>query len=381
MSRIPFFRHDLGALEVASLAAALEGPILTTGDLVAEFERRFAALVDVPHAVALTSCTGALHLALAALGIGPGDEVVTTPMTFIATATAILQAGARPVFVDVEPDTGNLDVGRIDAALTPRTRAIVPVHLFGQMCDMRALRALADRHGLRVVEDAAHCVEGGRDGVRPGALGDAACFSFYATKSLTSGEGGALVTRDAALAERVRLLRLHGMTSSAADRERHGYRPWDMIALGWKYNMDNLQAALLLPQLPRVAANHARRTALAARYREALRALEGLRLPAVRGTTRHAWHLFAVWCDRARDAVLAGLERAGVGVTVNYEPVHLTRYFRQTFGYAPGAFPVAEAIGAATLSLPLYATMPEADVDEVVARLTAILAEARATSR
>ena len=208
-------------------------------------------------------------------------------------------------------------------------------------------------------------------------LGDAACFSFYATKSLTSGEGGALVTLDAALAERVRGLRLHGMTSSAAEREREGYRPWDMVAMGWKYNMDNLQAALLLPQLDRLAANHARRTALAARYRERLAEIPGVTLPALRPDVRHAWHLLAIWCDE-RDAVLSGLARAEVGVTVNYEPVHLTTYFRRTYGHAPGSYPIAERIGRSTLSLPLYATMPEAHVDEVTARLVRVLA---ATSR
>lgn len=375
MRRIPFYRHDLGEAEVEAFRSALAGPILTTGDLVAEFERRFAAALGAEHAVGVTSCTGALHLALLALGVGPGAEVITTPMTFIATATAILQAGARPVFVDVEPDTGNLDVARVEAAITPRTRAVLPVHLFGQMCDMRALRAVADRHGLVIVEDAAHCVEGARDGVRPGELSEAACFSFYATKSLTSGEGGALVVRDARLADELRLLRLHGMTSSANERERHGYQPWDMVVMGWKYNMDNLQAAILLPQLERLARNHRRRAALAARYVERLRGLGGIRLPAVRPGVEHAWHLFTVWVEDAdRDAVVAALGRAQVGVTVNYPPVHLTRWFRDTYGHAPGAFPAAERIGAATISLPLYAAMPEADVDEVAARLAHALA-------
>jgi UDP-4-amino-4-deoxy-L-arabinose-oxoglutarate aminotransferase len=210
MTPIPFFQHDLGAAELEAVAAVLRGTILTTGDTVAEFERRFAATLGAAHAVGVTSCTAALHLALLAAGVGPGDEVLTTPLTFIATATAIVQAGARPVFVDVEPDSGNLDATRLATAITPRTRAIVPVHLFGQMCDMRAIRAVADRHRLALIEDAAHCPEGARDGVRPGELGDAACFSFYATKSITAGEGGALVTRAADLADRARLLRQQG---------------------------------------------------------------------------------------------------------------------------------------------------------------------------
>jgi len=378
MTRIPFYRHDLGAPEVEAFRAALAGPILTTGDVVAEFERRFAAVLGADHAVGVTSCTGGLHLALLALGAGAGSEVITTPMTFIATATAILQAGARPVFVDVEPDTGNLDVARVEAAITPRTRAIMPVHLFGQMCDMRALRALADRRGLVVVEDAAHCIEGTRDGVRPGTLSEAACFSFYATKSLTSGEGGAVVTRDGRLAEQLRLLRLHGMTSSANERERSGYRPWDMVTMGWKYNMDNLQAAVLLPQIERLEANHRRRTALAARYHERLAGLDGIALPTVRSNVEHAWHLYVVWVKSGmRDAVVAELERLEVGVTVNYAPVHLTRYFRDTFGHRAGDFPIAERLGAAAISLPLYASMPDAHIDEVATRLARAV---RATS-
>jgi UDP-4-amino-4-deoxy-L-arabinose-oxoglutarate aminotransferase len=374
MRRIPFYRHDLGEPEVEAFRQALAGPILTTGDVVADFERRFAAVLGAEHAVGVTSCTGALHLALVALGIGPGDDVVTTPMTFIATATAILQAGARPVFADVEPGTGNLDVARLEAALTPRTRAVMPVHLFGQMCDMRALRALADRRGFAIVEDAAHCVEGARDGVRPGMVSEAACFSFYATKSLTSGEGGAVVVRDGRLADELRLLRLHGMTSSANERERSGYTPWDMVAMGWKYNMDNLQAAVLLPQLARLAPNLARRRALATRYRERLAGVDGVTIPAVLPGVDHAWHLFTVWVEgRDRNAVVARLGEAGVGVTVNYPPVHLTRWFRDTYGYESGAFPAAERIGAATISLPFYATMPEADVDETVERLARAL--------
>jgi dTDP-4-amino-4,6-dideoxygalactose transaminase len=379
MIRIPFFAHDVGAAELEALTAVLAGPILTTGDTVAEFERRFAETLGTPHAIGVTSCTAALHLALAALGVAPGDEVITTPMTFVATATAILQSGARPVFVDVEPDTGNLDAARVEAAITPRTRAIVPVHLFGQMCDMRALRQVADRHRLALVEDAAHCLEGTRDALRPGAVSDAACFSFYATKSITSGEGGALVTRDAGLAERLRILRQQGMTTSAAERERVGYRHRDMVAMGWKYNMYNLQAALLLPQLARLAESHRRRAALAARYLDRLAAVPGVEPPRVRPGVEHAWHVFAVRVAGARrDEIVAGLQREAVGVTVHYYPaVHLTAYFRQTFGYEPGMFPEAERIAASTISLPLYATMPPAHVDEVVARLARVTAAVR----
>lgn len=220
---VPFYRHDLGQAELDEIAGVFAGPILTTGDKVTQFEHMFADYLGRRHALGVTSCTGALHMSLLALDIGAGDEVITTPMTFVASSTAIMETGAKPVFVDVEADTGNLDVSRVEAAVTARTRAILVVHLYGLMCDMRTLRELADRHGLAIVEDCAHCVEGERDGVRPGQLSDAACFSFYATKNLTCGEGGAVVTDRDDLFEKLRLLRLHGMTKTAADRHRDGY--------------------------------------------------------------------------------------------------------------------------------------------------------------
>ncbi len=375
---IPFFRHDLGAVEVEAFRRALAHPILTTGETVALFERRFAAALGRGQAVAVTSCTGALHLSLIALGIGPGDEVITTPLTFVATSTAIIEAGATPVFVDVEPDTGNLDAARVEAAITPRTKAIVPVHLYGQMVDMRALRAIADRHRLRLIEDAAHCVEGRRHGVAPGELGDTACFSFYATKSITCGEGGAIVTDDEALATRLRRLRAHGMTKAAADREREGYQHWDMDELGWKYNMDNLQAAILLPQLDRLDANWSKRTAIANEYTRRLSGVPGLALPVVAPGVRHARHLFPVWiADGRRDEVIHTLQARGISLMVNYRAIHLLTYFRRTFGHDRGAFPHAERIGDSTVSLPLY---PSLEPDQVARVSDELIAAVGATA-
>ncbi len=371
---IPFFLHDLGQPELDALAEVLAGPILTTGDAVARFEREFAEYLGRRHVIAVTSCTGALHLSLLALGIGPGDEVITTPMTFVATATAVIEAGAKPVFVDVEPDTGNLDATLIERAVTSRTRAILPVHLYGQMCDMRAIREVADRHGLSIIEDAAHCVEGQRDSARPGALGDTACFSFYATKSLTCGEGGAVVTDDDALAEKLRLLRLHGVTKTAADRHREGYQHWDMVLLGWKYNMDNLQAAMLLPQLRRLEQKLHRRQLLSERYETALAALPDATWPRSLSGVRHARHLFPIWVGSGRrDDVVEGLQQRGVNVVVNYRTIHLLTYFRETFDFKPGDYPAAERIGDETLSLPLYPSMPEQHVDRVVEALAEVL--------
>ena len=374
---IPFFVHDLGRPELDAVAEVLEGLVLTTGETVARFEQRLAAYLGCRDVVAVTSCTGALHLSLVALGIGPGDEVITTPLTFIATATAIIEAGARPVFVDVEPQTGNLAVEQVEAALTPRTRAIIPVHLYGHMCDMRALAELARRRGLHLIEDAAHCVEGMRDGVRPAQLSAAACFSFYATKSLTCGEGGAVATNDEALAARLRLLRLHGMTKTAADRAREGYTHWDMTVLGWKYNMDNIQAALLLPQMDRLEGKLEKRQRVADRYEHLLAGIPGLSWPATLPQTRHARHLFTVWvAEGGRDAVLRGLQERRIGVVVNYRPIHILTYFRQTLGYTRGSFPMAERIGDTTVSLPFYPGLPANHVEAVAEAVRELSSEA-----
>lgn len=374
---IDFYRHDLGKAELDAIARVLAGPILTTGETVAEFERRFGEYLGRRHVVGATSCTGALHIALLALGVEPGDEVITTPLTFLATSAAIAQAGAVPVYVDVEPDTGNIDATGVAAAITPRTRAIMPVHLYGQLCDMRALRAVADSRGLAIIEDAAHCVEGERDGVRVGDLSEACCFSFYATKALTSGEGGAVATDDEELAAKLRLLRLHGMTKTAADRAVEGFKAYDMVTLGWKYNMDNVQAAMLLPQLERLDQKLALRELLARRYYEKLSDVPGVQWPAVL-PGRHGRHLFTVWVDpTVRDAVLAGMRAAGIPVVVNYRALSFLSYLRETFGIRPGQFPIAERIGESTISLPFYAGMPQEHADLVAAALREVLTAVR----
>jgi len=373
---VPFYRHDLGDAELDMVREVLAQPILTTGEYVERVERLLAEYLGLPHCLCVTSCTGALHMSLLALGIGPGDEVITTPMTFIATATSIMETGATPVFVDVESASGNLDTAKVEAAITPRTKAIMPVHLFGLMCDMRSLREIADRHGLAIVEDAAHCVEGIRDGARPGVLGETACFSFYATKNLTCGEGGALVVRDDAIFEKLRLLRVHGMTKIAADRAREGYSHWDMQLMGWKYNMSNIEAALLLPQFKRLDAKLIEREALAQQYAALLSDVPGICLPTQSSGPNdvHARHLFPIFVENGRrDEVVMELQRRQVGVVVNYRAIHLLTYFRETFGYKPGDFPVAEAIGDAALSLPFYPGMSADQIATVASHLHTIL--------
>ncbi len=371
---IPFFRHDLGKPELDAIAKVFAGEILTTGKEVADFEVRFADYLNQQHCLGVTSCTGALHLALLALGIGPGDEVITTPATFVATSLAILETGARPVFVDVEPDTGNIDASRVDKAITKKTKAILPVHLYGLMADMKALRDIADKHSLSIVEDAAHCIEGEREGVRPGQLSAAACFSFYATKNITCGEGGALVTKDSLLNEKLRLMRLHGIDKPAGDRHDGEFQHWDMKTFGWKYNMDNIQAAILIPQLSRMESNLQRRQHLAQVYFEKLEEIPGIQFLSTRPETHHARHLFPIRVEAGRrDLVLHALKKYGISAMVNYRAVTLLKYFRETFGYEPGMFPIAEALGNEVLSLPFYPSMPEENVDVVAKSLRRIL--------
>jgi dTDP-4-amino-4,6-dideoxygalactose transaminase len=333
--------------------------------VVAEFEKKFAAYTGLEQVVAVNSCTAALHLALLALGVGPGDEVITTPMTFISSANAIVYTGGKVVLADVEPDTGLLDVERVAEKITARTRAIMPVHLYGAMADMKGLRALADKHGLSLVEDCAHCVEGERDGVRPGQLGDLACFSFYATKNLTSGEGGAVASANPLYAQKVRQLRQHGMSKEAATRYSGLYQHWDMEVLGWKYNFNDILAALMLPQLDRLDAQFQRRQQIAQRYDQALSALPNLRLPLRPGTS--ALHLYTVWVDEdKRDAILHDLQRQGVGVAVNYRAIHNLTYYKKLLNCRADDYPHANRIGNSTISLPFYLSLSAAEQEYVL---------------
>lgn len=376
--KVEFYKHTLGKEETESVTKCLSGLFLTTGEYVRTFEREFVNYFGSPHwCVGLNSCTAALHLALLALDIGRGDEVITTPMTFIATATAIMHTGAKPVFVDVEPETGLIDCDEVERAISPATKAILPVHLYGNMCDMRRMAKIAEKHGLRLVEDSAHCIEGVRDGVRPGQLSDAACFSFYATKNITSGEGGAVVTRDVKLADRIRLLRQHGMSKEAADRYSGNYRHWDMLDCGWKYNMDNIHASILLPQLAKIDSLWREREHLHKRYVGALSDVPGIRLPKIPAASRSAYHLFTVLVDGVeRDTVLAELSLQNIGVAVNYRAIHLLTYLRETLNHRSGDFPVAENIGEKTVSLPFWVGMKGKDIEFVVSALNEIMTKA-----
>lgn len=365
--KVEFYRHSLQDDDVAEVERVLRSLFLTTGPVTKEFEEGLAEYLGRKSAVAMSSCTSALFLCLKALDIGPGDEVITTPMTFIATSNVILHAGATPVFVDVEPDTGLIDPQEVQAAITDKTRAVIPVHLYGHMADMRALHDVCAKRGIALIEDAAHGPESRRDGVAPGELSVAACFSFYATKTLTCGEGGALVTDNNELADRVRKFRTHGMSKDAAQRYTGRYQHWDMELLGYKANLPDVLSAMLVKQLGRIDSQCAQREAICKRYEAAFSDVPGLDFPKVRDGARSSRHLFTIWVPAEhRDEALAQLQDYGIGVAVNYRAVHLLSYYAKTFGYKRGAFLVAESIGDRTLSLPLYPGLSDDEVDAVV---------------
>jgi dTDP-4-amino-4,6-dideoxygalactose transaminase len=373
---LPFSRPTIGREAIDEVVACLQSGWITTGPRVKRFEQALRDYLGAPHVLALSSATAGLHLALLALDLQAGDEVITTPMTFAATLNTIVLAGGMPVLVDVEPRTYNMDVRRVAAAITPRTRAIVPVHFAGLPVDLDPLLALAQQHGLRVIEDAAHAIGTEYQGRRIGAFGDTQVFSFHPNKNMTTGEGGCIATRDARLAERLTLLRFHGMDREAWDRFGHkGNQHYEILLPGFKYNMMDLQAALGLHQLPALEAFIARRTELARRYQALLGGWPQWTLPGAPAYAhRHAWHLYAPLLEPAaagmdRDAFMAGMKARNIGTGLHYRAVHLSPYYRERFGWRPGSFPRAESIAERIVSLPLFPAMRDTDQDRVVAAM------------
>lgn len=366
--KVPFYRHDLGRSDAERIADVLASPILTSGEVGKRVEAQLAAYFGLPHAALVSSWTNGAVAALLALGIGDGDEVIVPAMTFIATSNVVEHVGAKPVFVDVDPATLLLTPEGVARALTPRTKAVVPVHLYGLMCDMRGIAdALRTRPDVAIVEDAAHAFEAKYLGERPGARSTMAIFSFYATKNVTCGEGGAIVCRDSALHTKIQETRLHGMSAGAADRFRGGmYRHWDMTRLGVKANLPDLLAALLPPQIATIDARLPRREVLARRYEDAFRGT-ALRLVAGDARALHARHLFCVGVPGgARDEALATLGREGVGATVNYRSVPTLTWYRERYGFTPADHPVSHAWGEATLTLPLFPSLSDAEQQHVI---------------
>ena len=369
--QIPFHRPSLDQRDIDAVGEVLRSGWITSGPKTREFESRFAAYIGVPHAVALNSCTAALHLALAAEDLRPGDEVITTPYTFVATVEAICYLGARPVLADVDPATRNIDPAAIEDGITARTRAVVPVHIAGLPCDMDPILEIAKRHGLAVIEDAAHSLPASYRGRRIGTIGKATCFSFYATKNLTTAEGGMITTADPDLAERYRRLSLHGIDKSGWRRyEFGGSWHYEVSEMGYKYNLTDVASAIGLTQLEKLDDLDRRRHELAEAYTRQLDGLEGLGLPRSAADRRHAWHLYIVdvdseACGVSRDDFVERLTKRGVATSVHFIPVHWHPHYAARLGYRRGDFPRAEAAFRRAVSLPLYPAMEDGDVDYV----------------
>ncbi len=380
MEEIPFTKTLIGKEEEEEVLDTLRSTLIGTGVKTEQLEREFAAYQGTRHAVGTNSCTAALHLSLHALGIGPGDEVITTPITFVSTASSIVYTGAKPVFADVEPDTLCIDPACIEAAVTERTQAIIPVHLYGQPCDMDRILDVARRHNLKVVSDCAHAIEAEYRGRKVGSFGDTACYSFYATKNMTAGNGGMLVTDDDNLTQLVQSQRDHGMASGAWTRYQTGeFQEYPMVQLGFKYIMWDIPASIAIHQLRRIEQRHQKRLEAAAGYDEALKSLaDHVELLKTRENIRHAHHLYIIKLRGVnRNKVAARMEKRGIGVGIHFRPVHLEPYYREKHGHMPGEFPVAEDAGGRVLSLPFWPEITRAEVLRVVETLGDVITECR----
>ncbi len=376
---LPFALPSITDAEIDEVVATLRSGWITTGPRAKRFEANFAAYVGATHAVALNSCTAALHLALDAIGLRPGDEVIVPVTTFTATAEVVRYFDAHPVFVDIDPDTFNIDVARIEAAITPRTRAIIPVHMAGQPCDMDPLLTLARARGLAVIEDAAHALPARYRGRLVGTLGDLTAFSFYATKTITTAEGGMLTTENPDYARRATLMGLHGISKDAWKRySAEGSWFYEVEEPGYKYNMPDLAAALGLVQLRRCDELWAARVAIAARYDAAFADLPEVATPVVSPEAQHAWHLYIIRLelDRLeidRAAFMRELHALNIGTSVHFIPLHLHPYYRRATGHQPDDFPAAMGVYKRVVSLPIYPLMDGQDVDDVITAVRTVV--------
>ena len=378
---IVFGAPDIHEQEIAEVESVMRSGWLGTGPRVAQFESGFGEYVGIsPSKVAaVNSCTAALHVSMVAAGLQPGDEVLTTAMTFCATANAIIHAGAIPVPVDIDRRTQNIDCRKIRERITDRTRAIVPVHFAGRACDMDELGAIAREFDLKLIEDCAHAIETEWKGRKAGTFGDFGCFSFYVTKNITTGEGGMVIARSESAIERIKVLALHGMTKDAWRRfSDEGYRHYQVVEAGFKYNMMDLQAAIGLHQLQRIEASWKRRREIWSRYQQAFEGLPVVTPAEPEPDTRHAFHLYTLLIDKSkagidRDSFMARLTGEGIGVGVHYLSLASHPHYQERFGWRPEDYPVADHISQRTVSLPLSAKLDDAEVDRVIEAVTGTL--------
>ena len=373
---IPFSRPWIDDTEIEAVSQVLASKWISTGNRVREFERAFAEYLGVKHAIAVSSCTAALHLSLVVAEIGSEDEVITTPYTFTATAEAIRYVGAKPVFVDIHPDTLNIDTTKIEQAITPRTKAILPVHIAGIACDMDAIQDICRNHNLVLIDDAAHAIPTEYKGQSIGSIGDLSAFSFYANKNLTTGEGGMITTNSDAFAKPLRTMRLHGIDKDAWTRQsqRDIWR-YDITTEGYKYNMTDIQAAMGLCQLMKLNKQHERRRNFAKIYQTELAKFPQISTPTAPNNPReHSWHLYIIQLHTGkRDEFVASLSEANVECSVHYIPLHLFEFYQEQYGYRVGDFPCAEAAFERVVSLPLHPGLAEGDIHTVIETIGKIL--------
>ena len=366
---IPFSRPWIDDTEIEAVSQVLASKWISTGNRAREFERAFAEYLGVKHAIAVSSCTAALHLSLVVAGIGSGDEVITTPYTFTATAEAIRYVGAKPVFVDIHPDTLNIDTNKVEPAITPRTKAILPVHIAGIPCDMNALKDISQRHNLTLIDDAAHAIPAEYRGQHIGSIGDLSAFSFYANKNLTTGEGGMITTNSDAFAEPLRTMRLHGINKDAwARQSQRNIWYYEITTEGYKYNMTDIQAAMGLCQLMKLNKQHERRRNFAQIYQTELAKFAQISTPVAPDNAReHAWHLYIIQLNTGnRDKFVEALREANIECSVHYIPLHLFEFYQERYGYGVGDFPCAEAAFERVVSLPLHPGLTEAEIHIVI---------------
>jgi perosamine synthetase len=373
VNSLPFHVPDLGEEEVAAVVEVIQSGWLTTGVKVKQFEDEFAAIVGTRHALAVNSCTAALHLGLEASGIREGDEVIVPTMTFAATAEVVTYLNAKPVLVDCTGDTLNIDTECVEKAITPRTKAIVPVHFAGHPCEMDTIEAIARAHNLCVIEDAAHALPALYRGKKVGSISDITCFSFYATKNITTGEGGMVTTDDAEVAARIRTMSLHGLSRDAWNRyTAEGSWYYEILYPGFKYNLTDIAAALGLAQLKKCERFWKTRDRIAALYDVGFRDVPEVICPVVASHVQHAWHLYVIQLDLdrlciGRNEFIQRLHHAGIGCSVHFIPLHLHPYYRDALGYKPADCPTATRVYQRIVSLPLYPRMTESDVQRVIA--------------
>lgn len=365
---LPLIEED----DIAGVVDSLKSGWIAKGPKTMEFEQRFAEYVGAKYAVALNSCTAALHLSLVAAGLGEGDEVLTTPMTFASSANVVIHTGAKPVFVDIDPVTMNIDPKKIREKISPRTKAIIPVHMAGHPCEMDEIMAIAREHNLFVLEDAAHAVYTQYRGKMIGSIGNATAFSFYATKNLVTGEGGMVTTNDEALYDKIRVMSTHGMSRNAWDRYAEtGSWYYEILSPGYKDNMSDIMAGLGLSQLGKLERMQGIRQEYADYYNAEFGKLPELEVPVELDYARHAWHLYIIKLNLDKLSIDRGkfieeLKGENIGTSVHFIPLHLHPYYRDTYGYKPGDYPVAEGVFERIISLPLYPKMSRQDANDVV---------------